>query len=142
MYHAGRKRRKMNGEECMTEEQQLVRIFHEVYLRDNRDVPTLLDDATVEFRSRLLNEEAGEFETAARHRDLVEMADALADMLYVILGTASVFGIDLEPVFREVHRSNMTKLPPGGVRRKPVKGPDWSPPDIRGELLKQGWKPD
>jgi predicted HAD superfamily Cof-like phosphohydrolase len=126
----------------MTEEQQLVRIFHEVYLRDNRDTPTLLDDAMLAFRCRLLNEEAGEFEAAAQSRDLVEMTDALADMLYVILGTANVFGIDLEPVFREVHRSNMTKLPPSGERQKPVKGPEWSPPDMRGELLKQGWRPD
>jgi len=126
----------------MTEEQRLVRIFHERYLNDNQDVPVLLDGAMLELRSRLLNEEAREFEEAARGRDLVGMADALADMLYVILGTANVFGIDLEPIVREVHRSNMTKSPPSGGRVKPVKGPDWSPPDIRGELLKQGWRPD
>jgi predicted HAD superfamily Cof-like phosphohydrolase len=125
----------------MTEEQRLVRMFHERYLRDNRDVPTLLDDATHQLRCRLLNEEAREFEEAAENRDLVEMADALADMVYVILGTANVLGIDLEPILREVHRSNMTKLPPSGGVRKPMKGPDYSPPDVRGELLKQGWRP-
>jgi predicted HAD superfamily Cof-like phosphohydrolase len=126
----------------MTEEQRLARVFHEHFLRDNRDIPALLDDAKLRMRCFLLNEEAREFEDAARHHDLVEMVDALADVLYVILGTANVLGVDLEPIFREVHRSNMTKLPPPGGQGKPVKGPAWSPPDVRGELLKQGWRPD
>jgi len=125
----------------MIEEQRLVRDFHERFLRDNRDTPGLPDDAMLELRCRLLEEEAREFTDAAGARDLVEMADALADVLYVILGTANVLGIDLEPVFKEVHRSNMTKQSPGKAPAKAVKGADWSPPDIRRELLKQGWKP-
>ncbi len=126
----------------MTKEQQLVRAFHERFLRDNQQTPALRDDALLGLRVRLLEEETREFAEAARSRDLVEVADALADVLYVILGTANVLGIDLEPIFKEVHRSNMTKQSPGDTPAKAIKGPDWSPPDIRGELLRQGWKPD
>jgi predicted HAD superfamily Cof-like phosphohydrolase len=126
----------------MTEEQRLVRAFHDRFLRDNRQTPALRDEGMLDLRVRLLEEETREFAEAARSRDLVEMADALADVLYVILGTANVLGIDLEPIFKEVHRSNMTKRSPGNTPAKAVKGEDWSPPDIRAELLRQGWKPN
>lgn len=126
----------------MTEEQRLVRAFHERFFRDNRPTPGLPDGALLDLRTRLLAEETGEFAEAARSRDLVAMIDALADVLYVILGTANVLGVDLEPMFKEVHRSNMTKRPPCEVASKAIKGRDWSPPDIRGELLRQGWQPE
>jgi hypothetical protein len=59
-----------------------------------------------------------------------------------LLVAANVLGIDLEPVLKEVHRSNMTKRPPGETAAKAIKGPDWSPPDIQGELMRQGWRPN
>lgn len=132
--------RTLLGDFCMNKAQALVRAFHDYYLGDNAAAPTLRDDDLLALRVRLLEEEAGEFAEAVRNRDLVEITDALADMLYVILGTACVSGIDMDPVFEEVHRSNMTKLPPSGGRGKPRKGPNYSPPDIRGVLVRQGWR--
>jgi predicted HAD superfamily Cof-like phosphohydrolase len=81
-------------------------------------------------RERLLDEEVEELRTAMRGRDLEAAADALADCLYVLLGTAVALGIDLEPVFQEVHSSNMSKTPatePGG---KPTKGAGFHRPAI------------
>jgi predicted HAD superfamily Cof-like phosphohydrolase len=72
--------------------------------------------------------------------DIAELADALADLDYVVEGTRIAFGIDGKPIADEVHRSNMTKV--GGKRREDGKWekPDsYSPADIKGELKKQGW---
>jgi predicted HAD superfamily Cof-like phosphohydrolase len=74
--------------------------------------------------------------------DLVGLADALADLDYVVEGTRIAFGIDGKPIADEVHRSNMSKV--GGHRRADGKWekPDtYSPADVRGELKKQGWMP-
>lgn len=78
--------------------------------------------------------------------NIVDVADALADLDYVIEGTRLEFGIDGGPIADEVHRSNMSKLGADGkpVRRedgKILKGPNYEPPDIEGELRKQGWTP-
>jgi predicted HAD superfamily Cof-like phosphohydrolase len=73
--------------------------------------------------------------------DLVAFADALADVDYVVEGSRLEFGIDGAPIAAEVHRANMTKV--GGPIRedgKRLKPPGWTPPDIAGELRKQGWK--
>jgi len=125
----------------MTHEQQMVRAFHKHFLGDNRNTPGIPEEDLVRTRCTLLAEETNEFFSAARQLDIVAMTDALADILYVVLGTANVIGIDLEPVFREVHRSNMSKDPPGPDSRKPLKGPGFFPPDIRGLLTRQGWRP-
>ncbi len=72
--------------------------------------------------------------------DMVEFADACADLDYVLEGARLEFGINGKPVAAEVHRSNMAKV--GGPVREDGKigKPDnWTPPDIRGELRKQGW---
>ena len=72
--------------------------------------------------------------------DLVQVADALADLVYVIEGTNLEFGIDGKHVFDVVHESNMQKTK--GPRRgdgKILKPDGWKPPDIAGELRKQGW---
>lgn len=75
-------------------------------------------------------------------RDVVEAADALGDLTYVIYGMALESGIDLESVLGEIHRSNLSKLmPDGSVRRrfdgKILKGPDFSPPNIAGAMKAQ-----
>lgn len=81
-------------------------------------------------RVQLHTEEGGgEFAEAAFRGDKVAMADALADLLYVTLGSASVFGINLEEVFREVHRSNMTKRFGDDMRCRD-KGEKFSPVDL------------
>ena len=125
----------------MNPEQRMVREFHDQYLKDNGDVPTMVPDRTLLFRGRLIAEEAAEFLEAASNRDLVEVADALVDILYVTYGAANVLGIDLQPLFCEVHRSNMTKLGRLDPAGKVTKGSEWSPPQIEELLIAQGWKP-
>jgi predicted HAD superfamily Cof-like phosphohydrolase len=123
----------------MNEQQQCVREFHQRFLGDARATPGLVEDRKLLMRSRLIVEEAGEFVAAAAARDLVGMADALVDLLYVAYGTAVVLGLDLEPLFAEVHRSNMTKRPAEECGGKVVKGPAFSAPRLRGLLEQQGW---
>lgn len=67
-----------------------------------------------ELRIQLLREEFEEYLRAEAAHDLVDVADALADMLYVIYGTAVSYGIPMDEVFSEVHASNMSKLGPDG----------------------------
>lgn len=78
---------------------------------------------------------------ASLNVDLPLLADGLADLDYVVEGTRLEFGIDGGPIAAEVHRANMAKvggpMAPDGKRLKP---PGWMPPDIEGELLKQGWE--
>lgn len=69
-----------------------------------------LVDGLAGLRVALLEEEVGEFVAASQRSDLVGIADALADIVYVVYGTALTYGIDLNAVLREVHRSNMSKL--------------------------------
>lgn len=100
------------------------------------DRPTLaVDQAAREMACALIEEEAGELRAAIGSEDIVGVADAVADLLWVTLEAAATFGIPIEPVFEEVHRSNRTKLR-GGRRTvnaagKIVAGPGYSPPDLR-----------
>ncbi len=122
----------------MSPEQAMVKAFHEKYDVPAAERPTMISHKDRLRRARLICSEAAEFVEAADKDDFVEMIDALADILVVTYGTAVELGVDLEPVFAEVHRSNMSKnggIDPGG---KVLKGPGFSPPDIRGELRKQG----
>lgn len=72
---------------------------------------------------------------------IVAVADALADLDYVIEGTRLEFGINGEPIANEVHRSNMAKLGGPVVNGKIQKPFGWTAPDIAGELRRQGWVP-
>lgn len=81
----------------------------------------------------LIDEELQELREALYLRDRVAIADALGDLLYVVFGAADVYGIDIDQVFREIHRSNMTKVSDGGQNEKIHKinkGPEYSPPDL------------
>lgn len=88
---------------------------------------------TRDLRIALLKEEYHEYKRAAKHDDLIEIADGLGDCMYIIYGTAAVYGIPLDEVFAEIHRSNMTKLI-GGVQYrldgKIMKGAAYERPDI------------
>lgn len=116
--------------------------FHRAYGLPVRAAPTAeVGAAQVALRLALIEEEVAELAQAARESDLVGIADALADIVYVAYGTAHVYGIDLDAVLDEVHASNMTKLGADGqpVRRadgKVLKGPDYRPPDIAGVLAR------
>lgn len=99
------------------------------------------DRAFRNLRMDLLTEEYDEYLKAEQVNDLVEVADALADMVYIIFGTAHHYGIPLDAVLAEVHRSNMAKVGPGGVvSRRPdgkvLKPGGWTPPDVAGVLIR------
>ncbi|MFT3851822.1 MAG: nucleoside triphosphate pyrophosphohydrolase family protein [Ilumatobacteraceae bacterium] len=109
---------------------------HRVQRLVSNDVPTLdVPDDVKALRCALIDEEAGEFREALDAGDIVEVADAIADLLYVVYGAARTFGIPVREVFAEVHRSNMTKLDDNGdpILRpdgKVMKGPNFSPPNL------------
>ncbi|GJL54660.1 MAG: hypothetical protein NPIRA02_17920 [Nitrospirales bacterium] len=89
-------------------------------------------------RKKDSKEEFDELQEAMKTKDLPNIAKELADLLYVVYGTAVSCGIDMEPVFQEVHRSNMSKI--GGHKRedgKWVKPPTYSPADISPILTAQ-----
>mgnify|MGYP003123289380 CR=1 FL=1 len=79
--------------------------------------PTLPDVDLAELRLDLIQEEVDELAQAIIDQDIVEIADALTDILYVTYGAGHAFGIDLDTCFTEVHRSNMSKL---GIDGKPI----------------------
>jgi predicted HAD superfamily Cof-like phosphohydrolase len=89
---------------------------------------------------KLLAEEMYEYTVAENENDIIEIADALADIIYIACGTAASYGIPLDKVFEEVHRSNMAKLVDGKpIYRedgKVLKPEGWTPPDIDGVLEK------
>lgn len=116
---------------------ELVREFHLKFGLLIGDRPALPSEEERDARWRLLEEEFSEWGGAEAEDDIVKVADALADMVYVIYGTALRYGIPLDDVMAEVHRSNMTKeLVPGGDVLKPVqKGAGYSPPALA-ELLR------
>lgn len=89
-------------------------------------------------RRKLITEEYREFIEAEYNNDIIAVADALADLLYVIYGTAIEYNLPIDAIFKEVHRSNMTKFKDGMRREdgKWMKGPSYEPPDIQGVLLR------
>ena len=118
----------------MTDEQRMVRDFHERFGALVSDRPTWCGDDVHRLRVALIEEELAEFRNAGEAQSLVEIADALADLLYVVYGAGVTYGIDLDPVFREIHRANMSKGDPEVVRRpdgKILKGANYVPPDVR-----------
>lgn len=120
---------------------RMVAVFHNAFNLPTQAEPTLeeVPRELLALRTALLDEETAEFSDAANRRDLVAMADALADVVYVSFGTAVTLGIDLDAVLREVHRSNMSKLDELGrpVLRddgKVLKSPRYTPPDVAAVL--------
>ena len=112
-----------------------VREFMETFNQNVQTEPEFPDLDTEQLRIDLIEEELGELKDACRQEDLVAVADALTDLLYVVYGAGHAFGIDLDKCFEEVHRSNMSKL---GEDGKPIfredgkvlKGPGYSEPDL------------
>ena len=101
--------------------------------------PTWPDFSTRELRLELISEEFSELAQAIDDRDMIQIADALTDLLYVVYGAGHAFGIDLDECFQEVHSSNMSKLGPNGkpIHRedgKVMKGPGYFEPDLEGIL--------
>jgi predicted HAD superfamily Cof-like phosphohydrolase len=117
---------------------EAVKIFHEIYKLSYKENPTTeigLDK--IKLRFNLMAEENQEYLQAAKNNDLVEVADALGDMLYILCGTIIEHGMQdkIEEVFDEIQKSNLSKL---GENGKPIyredgkvmKGPNYFKPDI------------
>lgn len=117
--------------------QEKVREFHEKYGYANPDKPEVGPKELADMRMKLIGEELNEYDEACADGDLVGIADAIADLAYVVIGTAVSHGIDLQPLFDEVHRSNMTKDPAADNPHKPVKGPRFEQPRLAALLLIQ-----
>lgn len=117
--------------------EQMLREFHGTKAIHNRwmpegptaDVPGWIAD----LRETLLDEELDELRDALCDGDIVKIADGIADIVYVLVGTAVVYGIPFDAVLAEVHRSNMTKRNTP-EESKLIKGPDYEPPDVAGVL--------
>jgi predicted HAD superfamily Cof-like phosphohydrolase len=121
----------------MSPEQKMVRDFHKKFGAPIAYSPQMISPKDRLRRCRLIQSEAAEFTECADKGDLVGMIDALADLLVVVYGAAIEMGVDLEPFFREVHRSNMTKSQEKDAGGKIMKGPDYSPPDLESILKRQ-----
>jgi len=118
--------------------QSMVERFHRLFDIVAQQTPGLVDEPTRVLRERLIQEEFEELKEAMGQQDLAAIAKELADLLYVVYGTAVSYGIDMGPVFTEVHRSNMSKV--GGYKRedgKWVKPPTYSAAAIEPILAEQ-----
>lgn len=113
----------------------MVREFHETYGLPIRDEVSIVSTSEAKLRERLLLEEVQEYVDAEAETDIVEIADALGDIVYIAYGTALAYGIDLDVVLAEIHRSNMSKLGQDGkpIYRedgKVLKGPNFTEPNL------------
>lgn len=121
-----------------------VKEFHEAFKIQNNEAPTIhLSKDEILLRYTLLREENEEYLEAANNGDIVEIADALGDQLYILFGTLLKHGLQykIEAVFNEIQRSNMSKLDASGqpIYRedgKVMKGPNYFRPDIKSILEK------
>lgn len=93
-----------------------VHHFHETFQIGNADAPTLIDEKDYTLRYNLIKEENEEYLEACKNGDIVEIADALGDQLYILFGTVLKHGLQhkIEEVFDEIQRSNMSKLDENG----------------------------
>ena len=121
-----------------------VKEFNEAFkIKYSKNQKADLDVSTIELRYRLMQEENDEYLEAARKKDLVEIADALGDKLYILCGTILAHGLQdkIVEVFDEIQRSNMSKLSEDGkpvIREdgKILKGPNYFKPNIKSILEK------
>ena len=112
-----------------------VKIFMKTFGQEVKTKPSFSTDKINSLRYDLINEELEELKEAMKNKDLLEVADALTDILYVTYGAGHAFGVDLDKCFEEVQNSNMSKL---GEEGKPIyneagkvmKGPKYFKPDL------------
>ena len=112
-----------------------VKIFMETFGQEVKTKPSFSTDKINSLRYDLIKEELEEFKDAIENKDLLEVADALTDILYVTYGAGHAFGIDLDKCFEEVQSSNMSKLDENGKpiyneSGKVMKGPKYFKPDL------------
>jgi len=112
-----------------------VGIFMKTFGQDVKNKPSFSTDKINKLRIDLIKEELNELQEAMKNNDLLEVADALTDILYVTYGAGHAFGIDLDKCFNEVQNSNMSKLDENGKpiyndAGKVMKGPNYFKPDL------------
>ena len=112
-----------------------VKTFMETFGQEVKNKPSFSSDKINSLRYDLIKEELEEFKVAMENKDLLEVADALTDILYVTYGAGHAFGIDLDKCFEEVQNSNMSKLGEDGKpiyneSGKVMKGPKYFKPDL------------
>ena len=112
-----------------------VGTFMKTFGQEVKDKPSLSSDKINKLRIDLIKEELQELTEAMNNKDLLEVADALTDILYVTYGAGHAFGIDLDKCFEEVQNSNMSKLGEDGnpiynESGKVMKGPNYFKPDL------------
>ena len=113
-----------------------VKNFMNTYGQEIKNKSEFPDKKTVQLRIDLIQEELDELKDAIKQNNIVEVADALTDILYVTYGAGLSFGIDLDQCFAEVQRSNMSKLDAEGKpifneNGKVMKGPNYSKPNLK-----------
>lgn len=126
----------------LSEAIKAVETFHNSFGISNASIPETIDLKTALLRYKLMREENEEYLKAAEEEDLVEIADALGDMLYILCGTILKHGLQekIVEVFKEIQRSNMSKLGADGkplyrVDGKVLKGENYFSPNIE-KILK------
>ena len=112
-----------------------VKIFMETFGQEVKSKSSLSSEKINSLRFSLIQEELDELKKAIKDKDIVEVADALTDILYVTYGAGHAFGIDLDQCFNEVQNSNMSKLGDDGKpiyneNGKVMKGPNYFKPDL------------
>ena len=113
-----------------------VKTFMNTYGQDVKEKPDFPDSKIVKLRIDLIEEELNELKEAINNNDIIEVADALTDILYVTYGAGHSFGVDLDSCFNEVQNSNMSKLGDDGKpiyneSGKVMKGPNYFKPNIK-----------
>ena len=112
-----------------------VKKFMQTFGQEVRSQSSFPDEKIVKLRCNLIEEEFLELKTAIKNKDIIEVADALTDILYVTYGAGHAFGVDLDECFNEVQNSNMSKL---GVDGRPIyneigkvmRGPSYFKPNL------------
>jgi len=113
-----------------------VKKFMQTFGQEVKNKPAFPEEKIQNLRIKLIDEELKEFREAIKNKDIVEVADALTDILYVTYGAGHAFGIDLDKCFHEVQNSNMSKLDDNGSPiynkdGKVMKGPKYFKPDLK-----------
>ena len=125
-----------------------VKTFMESFGQEVKDKPTVPPEDIIQLRLNLINEEFIELVNATQESttgdcELIDVADALADLLYVVYGAGHAFGIDLDKCFQEVHESNMSKLDNNGkpiyrLDGKVLKSDTYKAPNLKKILFTEG----
>jgi len=117
---------------------QMVLSFHKKFGCHIQTKPKFPHEKVMSLRWKLIGEEYSELIKATREENIVETADAIADLIYVLIGMAIALGIDLRPVMKEVQRSNMEKENGGKDKDGKVMKPKyWNPPDIKKAIIER-----